>query len=122
VEKLPQDHDCCEEREIHTGAVRRAQAAMPPDAALAELAALFKALADQTRVRILAALARGELCVCDLADLLDMSQSAISHQLRILRGAKLVRFRRDGKNVFYSLDDAHVLALFDQGLEHVRHG
>ncbi len=122
MEKLPQDQGCCEEREIHTGAVRRAQEAMPPETDLAALAALFKALADQTRVRILAALARGELCVCDLADLLDMSQSAISHQLRILRGAKLVRFRRDGKNVFYSLDDAHVLALFDQGLEHVRHG
>ena len=94
---------------------------LPPLEALQDLAALFKALGDPTRVRILAALALRELCVCDLCAILDMSQSAVSHQLRLLRTARLVRFRRDGKNVFYSLDDEHVLALFAQGLEHVRH-
>lgn len=114
--------ELCEHEQTHAPAIARATEAMPPVEQLQELASLFKALGDATRVRILAALAAGELCVCDLSAVLDMSQSAISHQLRLLRAAKLVRFRREGKNVFYSLDDAHVLALFDQGLEHVRHG
>lgn len=94
---------------------------MPDEAQLQELASLFKTLGDTTRVRILACLAAGELCVCDLSAVLSMGQSAVSHQLRLLRAAKLVRSRREGKNVFYALDDEHVLALFDQGLEHVRH-
>jgi len=84
------------------------------------LAELFKALGDYTRVRILYALSVGELCVCALAEVLDMSQSAISHQLRLLRAAKLVRYRKEGKNVFYSLDDDHVRNLVSQGLDHVR--
>ncbi len=113
--------EVCEHEQTHALAIASATEAMPPLEQLQELAALFKALGDATRVRILAALAVGELCVCDLSAVLDMSQSAVSHQLRLLRAAKLVRFRRDGKNVFYSLDDAHVMALFDQGLEHVRH-
>ncbi len=113
--------DCCDTNEPHAGPIKRAREAMPRDEDLAALSELFKSLADNTRVRILAALQTEELCVCDLAALLDMSQSAVSHQLRLLRGAHLVRFRRDGKNVFYSLDDQHVSALFKQGLEHVRH-
>lgn len=113
--------DCCEIPETHPGVVTAVCQGLPPLEALQDLAALFKALGDPTRVRILAALALRELCVCDLCAILDMSQSAVSHQLRLLRTARLVRFRRDGKNVFYSLDDEHVLALFAQGLEHVRH-
>ena len=78
-------------------------------------------LGDATRIRILDALSRDELCVCDLAALLDMSSSAISHQLRVLRDARLVKYRREGKMVCYSLDDDHVLTLFAQGLAHIQH-
>lgn len=113
--------DVCDHEELHEQAIEAVRKTMPPPAQLQDLAALFKALGDHTRVRLLAALAAGELCVCDLTAVLELSQSAVSHQLRLLRAAKLVRSRREGKNVFYSLDDAHVLALFDQGLEHVRH-
>ena len=87
-----------------------------------ELAALFKTLGDPTRVRIMDALARSEMCVCDLAELIGLSQSAVSHQLRVLRSAYLVKFRREGKMVFYSLDDSHVVALYSQGLEHIAEG
>lgn len=83
------------------------------------LAELFKTLADPTRVRIIDALAKTELCVCDLAELLSLSQSATSHQLRVLRSNKLVKYRREGKMVFYSLDDDHVLGLYCQGIEHI---
>ncbi|MGC7870880.1 ArsR/SmtB family transcription factor [Desulfosporosinus sp. SYSU MS00001] len=84
-----------------------------------DLAELFKSLADPTRVRIIDALAKAELCVCDLAELLNLSQSATSHQLRVLRGNKLVKYRREGKMVYYALDDEHVLGLYSQGLEHI---
>ncbi|MBG0777982.1 MAG: helix-turn-helix transcriptional regulator [Desulfovibrionaceae bacterium] len=85
-----------------------------------EAAALFKVLGDATRMRILLALAREELCVCDLSELLAMTQSAISHQLRVLRAARIVRSRRDGKMVFYALDDAHIERLVAAALDHVR--
>jgi len=85
------------------------------------MAATFKVLGDPTRIRILDALSREELCVCDLALLLGTSSSAISHQLRVLRDARLVKYRKEGKMAFYSLDDNHVLTLFEQGLEHVGH-
>ncbi|MFI5359289.1 MAG: ArsR/SmtB family transcription factor [Halanaerobiales bacterium] len=84
-----------------------------------DLAELFKTMGDPTRIKILYALKDRELCVCDLSELLGMSSSAISHQLRILRNTKLVKFRRDGRSVYYSLDDEHVLSLFCQGLQHV---
>jgi len=114
--------EVCDQQEEHHPAIDRARNAMPPADQLQDLAGLFKALGDATRVRILAALSAGELCVCDLCAVLEMSQSAVSHQLRLLRAAKLVRSRREGKNMFYALDDEHVMALFGQGLEHVRHG
>lgn len=84
-----------------------------------DLAELFKTMADPTRVRIIDALSKAELCVCDLAELLSLSQSATSHQLRVLRNNKLVKYRREGKMVYYSLDDDHVLGLYCQGLEHI---
>jgi len=87
----------------------------------AELAETFSVLGDLTRVRMLDALSHGELCVCDLARLLDMTSSAISHQLRYLRALRLVKSRREGKNTLYSLDDEHIVALFGEGLRHVRH-
>ena len=92
---------------------------MPAEPALCDLADLYKIFADSTRVRILAALQVKELCVLDLAALLGISQSALSHQLRILKQAKLVKSRREGKIIFYSLADAHVHSIFKQGLEHI---
>ena len=94
------------------------QALIPADLAGA-LAETFRALGDPTRVRILDALSRAELCVCDIATLLSLGESAVSHQLRLLRSLRLVRSRRAGRMVFYALDDAHILRLFAQGLEHV---
>ncbi len=85
-----------------------------------ELAELFKTIGDPTRIKILYALKEKELCVCDLSEHLGMSPSAISHQLRVLRNKKLVKFRKEGRSVYYSLDDSHVLCLFIQGLEHVQ--
>jgi ArsR family transcriptional regulator, lead/cadmium/zinc/bismuth-responsive transcriptional repressor len=89
------------------------------DGSAAALAETFKLLGDPTRVRMLDALSRSELCVCDLAGLLRLSESAVSHQLRLLRGMRLVRPRRAGRMVFYALDDQHIVGLFEQGLEHV---
>jgi DNA-binding transcriptional ArsR family regulator len=86
------------------------------------LAETFKALSDPTRIRIVSLLIGSELCVCDLAAALGMSQSAVSHQLRILRDRRLVRWRRDGRQVFYALDDEHVAHLYRRSLEHVTHG
>jgi DNA-binding transcriptional ArsR family regulator len=96
--------------------LRRTLIAPPAVDALAET---FKALGDPTRVRVLDALSHGELCVCDLAQLVGLSQSATSHQLRLLRALRLVRSRRAGRMVFYTLDDRHIVTLFRQGLRHV---
>lgn len=85
------------------------------------LSNIFKALSDPTRLKIIYVLSKSSLCVCDIANILKMSQSAISHQLRILRDLKLVKFKKEGKLVIYSLDDEHVLGLFEQGLDHVKH-
>ena len=89
------------------------------DDSAAALAETFKVLGDVTRVRILDALARDELPVCDLAEMLGVTQSAVSHQLRLLRHARLVKFRRDGQHIYYTLDDHHIVKLFEQGLQHV---
>lgn len=115
------DLDRCEVDAIHTPMVRQAQDQMLDETTANRLAELFQALADPTRVRILSALWVGELCVCDLAATLVMSQSAISHQLRTLRQLRLVKRRKVGQMVYYSLDDEHVSALFGEGLDHVRH-
>ncbi|ADO77397.1 ArsR/SmtB family transcription factor [Halanaerobium praevalens] len=89
------------------------------DQVVYDLAELFKTMGDPTRIKILYALKERELCVCDLSELLDMSSSAISHQLRVLRNNKLVKYRKEGRSVYYSLDDDHIMCLFGQGLEHV---
>lgn len=91
----------------------------PPDEILYELAELFKVFGDSTRVRILYVLFEHELCVGDIAELLHMSQSSVSHQLRILKDAKLVKFRREGKSIFYALDDEHVYHILEMGMKHV---
>jgi len=104
---------------IHEDVVRKVRKRLPKEELLFELAELFKVFGDSTRVRIISALLHSELCVCDIGALLGMSKSAISHQLRILRQSRLVKNRRDGKIVFYSLDDKHVEGIFRQGLAHV---
>lgn len=110
---------CCQEDQVHQDAVDLVRKDLPPDEDLYDLAELFKMFGDSTRVKILCALTRSELCVCDIARLLSVSQSAVSHQLRVLKGSRLVKFRRDGKTVFYSLADGHVRKIIAQGMEHV---
>ena len=109
----------CQCAEVHPDAISAARAAMPGEESLYDLADVFKLFADSTRVRILSALSVTELCVCDIAQLLGMTQSAISHQLRLLKNGKLVRARREGKTVYYALDDEHVRSIIAQGMEHV---
>lgn len=111
--------DVCDLVQIDLARVRKIRAALVAPGAVDALAGTFAALSDPTRVRILDALSHGELCVCDLAAVLKLSQSAVSHQLRLLRGARLVRPRRDGRIVFYSLDDQHIMSIFRQTLQHV---
>lgn len=111
--------DSCEVIQIDLARVRRLRAALVGGDTVTGLADTFRALGDPTRVRILDALSHGELCVCDLAAVLSHSQSAVSHQLRLLRGLRLVRARREGRMVFYALDDLHVVDLLRQGLKHV---
>jgi DNA-binding transcriptional ArsR family regulator len=112
--------DVCEIRCIHPASVARANLGRTEEDTLDAAAALLGAMADPTRIKILDALRMGELCVCDLAAVLKMSVSAVSHQLRLLRTARLVRPRRDGKVVFYCLQDEHVERLMDMALEHCR--
>lgn len=109
------DPDCHGEPDI----VARLRSDLPDDEVLYDLSELFRVFGDTTRIKILYALFESELCVGDLAQLLDVSQSAVSHQLRLLKASKLVKFRRDGKTVFYSLDDDHVRSMIALGMEHV---
>lgn len=117
---LPPDSNACTEPDAASVAAARNR--MVADATARDLAELFKALGDPTRVRILSALGDAEVCVSDLVAALGMGQSAVSHQLSYLREMSLVATRRDGKHVFYRLDDDHVRGLFTQGLEHVTYG
>ncbi|MSO34959.1 MAG: transcriptional regulator [Acidobacteria bacterium] len=111
--------DVCDLVQIDLARVRTIRAALTAPESVRALADTFSVLGDPTRVRILDALSHGELCVCDLAAVLKLSQSAVSHQLRLLRGMRLVRPRRDGRVVFYTLDDQHIMAIFRQTLQHV---
>jgi ArsR family transcriptional regulator, lead/cadmium/zinc/bismuth-responsive transcriptional repressor len=111
----------CEVRLVHFDAVRAAQGALPKPQALGRLSALFAALGDPTRLRIVAALDAHELCVCDIAVVVGLSESAVSHHLRQLRALGLVRFRREGRLVIYTLDDDHVASLFGIARDHVDH-
>ena len=108
--------EVCQDYCVHEHITRQE---IPSDDELYRLSELFKTFGDVTRIRILTALSKQELCVCDIAVLLGMSQSAISHQLRVLKQQELVKFRRDGKTVFYSLADSHVYTILAQGLQHV---
>jgi DNA-binding transcriptional ArsR family regulator len=111
--------EACEIYHADPERIAAIRASAPADEAIAALSEIFRALGDPTRLRLLSALGAGELCVCDLASLAGISESATSHQLRLLRALRLVRARRDGRLVFYRLDDEHVSGLVAQGLQHV---
>ena len=118
-EKINEQIECCDCNEIHEDLLKIVNDTMPEETELYDLAELFKVFGDSTRIRILFVLFEAEVCVCDLAKVLNMTQSAISHQLRILKANKLVNSRREGKSVFYSLADGHVRTIIAQGREHI---
>lgn len=109
----------CEYIHAHPDTIKKIKELMPDDDRLIDLAELFKVFGDSTRIKILSALCGGELCVCDISTAVGMTSSAVSHQLKILKNAELVRFRREGKTVFYSLADGHVNTILEQGLDHI---
>lgn len=123
-DKMPANQsntDSCSCNVIHEDIINKVKKAMPPEEQLYDLADFFKVFGDTTRVKIIYALLKEEMCVCDISMLLGMNQSAISHQLRILRQARIVKFRKEGRIVYYSLDDEHVKDIFEQGLIHINH-
>lgn len=111
--------DKCQIELVHTDYINQVKQKMLGDDQIVELAELFHTLGDSTRVKILNALFEHELCVCDITSLSNITQSAVSHQLRILKQSKLVKARKQGKEVFYSLADKHVIAIINQGIEHI---
>lgn len=113
------EFDQCDFICVHESVVNQVLKAMPEEQELLGLAEFFKVFGDATRVKILYVLSQSEVCVCDIASLLQMGQSAISHQLRILKQMRLVKFRREGKTVFYSLADSHIETILAQGMEHI---
>ena len=104
---------------LHKEVVENVKNKLPKEETLYDLAELFKVFGDSTRIKIICSLFESEMCVCDLSVLLNISQSAISHQLRVLKSARLVKFRRAGKVIYYSLDDEHIKQIFDAGLHHI---
>ncbi|MCR5485092.1 MAG: metalloregulator ArsR/SmtB family transcription factor [Clostridiales bacterium] len=114
-----QDAERCEYLCVHDSVVKKVLDEMPDEEKLFDLAELFKIFGDSTRVKILYVLFEAELCVCDISTLLGATQTAVSHQLRILKSSKLVKSRKDGKNVFYSLADSHVTGIINLGMEHI---
>lgn len=111
--------DSCGCGHIHQDMISKACTGMPDEEVLYNLADFYKVFADSTRIKILFVLKQSELCVCDITQMLNASQSAISHQLRVLKQMKLVKFRREGKTVFYSLSDDHIVGILGQGLDHI---
>lgn len=113
------DVECCETFNVHEDIITAVRQHMPDEEKLYDLADLFKVFGDSTRIKILYVLFQSEMCVCDIAQLLSMGQSAISHQLKVLKNSKLVKGRREGKSMIYSLADGHVHTIINQGMEHV---
>jgi len=109
----------CDVTVIHQDVVNRVKERLLPDELMARIAEFFRVFGDPTRIRILQVLFESEMCVCDIAYLLNMSQSAISHQLRVLKQAGIVKYRKEGRVVYYSLDDDHIESIFDQGYQHI---
>src|SRR5574344_946697 len=112
--------ECCDFIHAHEDIVARVRQTMPGEDTLYDLTELFRIFGDSTRIRILYVLFESEMCVCDIAALLGMTQSAVSHQLRALKNTRLVKARREGKTVFYSLADDHVRTIIEQGIDHVK--
>lgn len=112
--------EVCDQKMVHSEKTERIKKILPDEQILFELADFFKVFGDSTRIKILFLLSKEELCVCDIADILGMNSTAISHQLRNLKFSHLVKYRKEGKNVFYSLDDEHVESIFNQGMEHIK--
>ena len=111
--------ECCEVICVHDDKIKEVLKELPPEEIIKELADFYKVFGDATRVKILCVLLRSQMCVCNLAQMLGMTQSAISHQLRVLKQMKLVRNKRDGKTVYYSLADGHIQNIISQGMEHI---
>lgn len=121
MKQLHNETDVCEQICEHPQIICQAKSEMLPEDDVKEIAETFKILGDVTRIKILRALSKRELCVCDITAVVGMGQSAVSHQLRLLRGARLVKYRKEGKMVWYSLDDEHISFLLAQSIEHVKH-
>ena len=117
--ELDQEAEACEFIHVHEEIVEKVIKVMPGEEQLMDLAEFFKVFGDSTRIKILYVLSQSEMCVCDIATLLQMGQSAISHQLRVLKQMRLVKFRREGKTVFYSLADGHIQTILALGMEHI---
>ncbi|MCR2032875.1 metalloregulator ArsR/SmtB family transcription factor [Anaerofustis stercorihominis] len=111
--------ETCELKHVHKDIVKQVHDKMPDEEELYDLAELFKVFGDSTRIKILNALLVSEMCVCDIANILSMTQSAVSHQLKNLKNARLIKNRKDGKTVFYSLADEHVMTILNQGIDHI---
>ncbi|ADL50126.1 ArsR/SmtB family transcription factor [Clostridium cellulovorans] len=111
----------CQCNEVHSECVECVKSTMLEEKKFINLSELFKMFADPTRLKIIYALLKKELCVCDIAEVIEMSQSSVSHQLRVLKALKLVKYRKEGKVVYYSLDDEHVNNIFNFGLSHIEH-
>ena len=111
--------ECCDAVEVHENLLKIVNETMPEETELYDLAELFKVFGDSTRMKIISALLQDELCVGEIAEITNSTQSAISHQLRVLKQARLVKFRKEGKTVFYSLDDDHITKIFDYDLHHI---
>lgn len=117
---IHQHSEMCQCNEVHTEAVAHVREVMEDTEVLYALSDFFKVMSDSTRMRIMAVLDSEELCVCDLSEVLGMTKSAVSHQLKVLKDAQLVKFRREGKNVFYTLKDHHVKTILEMGIEHIK--
>ena len=118
---MPRNEYICDCGAVHTEAVKKALSSMPADELIVKVAGFYKIVGDSTRCKILFALQSGELCVCDLANVLSMSKSSVSHQLSRLKESGAVKCRREGKEVYYSLDDEHIFDIFKVSLEHIKH-
>lgn len=112
-------NEFCDCNVIHMESVEHAREHMPEDDIIYDLSDLFKIFGDSTRLKILCALSSNEMCVCDIANLINMTKSSVSHQLRVLKQSRLVKYRKEGKSTYYSLADSHVTHIIDQGIEHI---
>lgn len=121
MSKEQKEIQVCKCTVIHGEVIDQVRKTMPEEDTVYDLSELFKSFGDQTRLKILCALSKAEMCVCDMAALLDMTQSAISHQLRVLRNVRLIKYSKKGKVVYYSLDDDHVSTIIKQGMDHIEH-